>query len=301
MIGYILDRCKIAIREKKFWFCYAAIGIIIYFLFILIFPSNYIISSSINFNIDDSDKLVSIPGRSVWRQINRLVGAEQSFLATQVNNMPAELQEKIMKQYIDEVQKNILKSNSTDPVIRHRPQTMVLRFISLSADNLNKKYILTYKGDDYSLGVDLINYFTSRLVNYLFDTVDNKIELFKANETSSGENIIKNGIKRAVSPSTTERIQLSEDEIKIYKFLLERISTFKNTEPEITSGRDYSLKALTIDFILAVIVSLLTVLAVILGSEFSSKHLTSEVQAARYLNSHIIGTLREIKSISGKK
>lgn len=304
MILYFLNRCKIAVHERKFWFLYAVFGIIIYFLYLFIFPSTYIMSTSLNFNIDDSDRLISIPGRSVWRQINRLVGSEQSFLATQVNNMPADIQEKVMKKYIDEVQKSMTAADRGDAIIRQRPQTLVMRYISLNADMTARKYVFTYKGNDYSLGIDLMNYYSSSLVNHIFNSVYNQVESIRGGAgpaPGQGREEMKSGITKTGNAPAADKVRLNGDEIKIYKFLLERISTFKNSEPTISSGNDYSAAGLAINVIFSVVISVFIVLILIISVEFSGKYLTSEMQAARYLNTHIIGSLREIKSISGGK
>lgn len=298
MINYILKRCRIAFSEKKSWFLFSIIGIFLYFILLILIPSKCIITASLSFDLKDSNRVISMPERSVWRQINSLVGTENAFLIRYAMYLPADIKSGISESYKEP------QNDSPDARGRRsrpKPQLALLNNLTMLANSVNRSYVFTYRGNDQSLGEELVNFYTARLIEHLFDSVHERMESSRVDKGIRPELMVKKKVGRGLAKIEKELIHektaLSGHDIEVYKYILEQISTVQKKGPEVLSGFDYSPENIAMHFIISALISSLIAAFIIIISEFNSRHLTSEVQTARYLDTHIIGAIPRLKTI----
>ncbi len=301
MIRYLLKRSQIALKEKWKWTGFAVIGIALSIVYLLLAPSEYIITSSIEFKLNDTASAVDIPENKVWRQIISAVGPENAFLTRYSTNLPRKLQTKIIETFSNE--NNTVPGN---PNIRNfgyhqKPQTMIAKLLSLKADNVKKSYLLRFEGSSQSLGIELINFYTSKLLEHVKERIQDRINYGNtANRNVPGLKKRKKASKLIMKVDIEKGPRdkrLSGLDPDISKLILGSIDFAEKSGPEVISDSDLSPGTLIKYIIFSGIISILIILVFIIVYEFSSKHLSSEMQVARYLNSHIIGSIGRLESV----
>ncbi len=301
MIRYLLKRSQIAIKEKWKWTGLAVIGIALSMVYLLLAPSEYIITSSIVFKLNDTANAIDVPENKVWRQIASVVGPGNAFLTRYSTNLPGKLQDKIIETYSNENDMVHGGRDIRNTAYLQKPQLMITKLLSLKTNNAKRSYLFRFKGNNESLGIGLINFYTSKLLEHIKGRIQDRIDYGNtANRNVSGLKKRKKAAKfitKVDMKKSTLNKRLNGLDPDISILILSSIASAEKSGPEVFSESDLSPGTLIKYIIFSGIISILIILVFIIASEFGSKHLSSEMQVAHYLNSHIIGSIGKLVSV----
>lgn len=299
MIRYLLKRSYIALKERKFWFAFIIFPVLSYSIYLFWFSGTYSISARIVFELKDSEKRTGYSDKVLWGGITSLLNSKQSFLQAQVPNIPIDLLDAVISDYREENSRGLQDSFKNSSIQKAR--TVILNRLSISTESTSYAYWLTYRGDDKSLGLQLLSFYSKRLVESLGHLADSRSTQGMSDRHRSGKGSEKKKIAfhaiQKVKKSIIPGVNNPNDETRFYRILAEYISTAKHSPPGVTSKEMYVAHIIVsrLVFVILLSIALIALIAIIAG--FNSPSFNSEYQVARYLDIPIIGSLPGMHSL----